>query len=149
LQQPRVLQRAHCTREAHGQTLLQPSLNAAYKQHFVLCLYSPSPTAHLCTPPMPPVTKTLMPARAASSMVPLTVVAPSKPLPSTSGISLRDTLRTAVPRLAMCSSCDLSQPATHRVKESQPRVSPKQAGLMHETSSAACNSYQHRSNRSD
>jgi hypothetical protein len=32
---------------------------------------------------MPPVTNTLMPARAASSIVPLTVVAPSSPLPST------------------------------------------------------------------
>lgn len=68
-------------------------------------------TAHRCTPPMPPVTNTLMPARAASSMVPLTVVAPSRPLPTTSGISRRDTLRTDRPLRAMCSSCCLSQPA--------------------------------------
>lgn len=67
--------------------------------------------AHLCTPPMPPVTNTLMPARAASSMVPLTVVAPSRPLPMTRGMSRRDTLRTARPRRAMCSSCCRSQPA--------------------------------------
>jgi hypothetical protein len=43
-------------------------------------------------------------------MVPLTVVAPSRPLPSTSGMSRRLTLRTAVPLRAMCSSCCRSQP---------------------------------------
>lgn len=79
---------------------------------YLLHIAKPSPiNNHLCTPPMPPVTNTLMPARAASSMVPLTVVAPSRLLPSTSGMSRRDTLRTAVPFLAMCSNCSLSQPA--------------------------------------
>lgn len=38
-----------------------------------------SALSYLCTPPMPPVTKTLIPAMAAAVMVPATVVAPTKP----------------------------------------------------------------------
>jgi hypothetical protein len=60
---------------------------------------------------MPPVTNTRIPAAAASSIVALTVVAPSSPSPTTTGTSRRDTLRTAVPARAMCSSCAASQPA--------------------------------------
>jgi len=33
-----------------------------------------------CTPPMPPVTKTSMPARAAQIIVAATVVAPTRPI---------------------------------------------------------------------
>ena len=46
---------------------------------------------HLCTPPIPPVANTRTPAKAASSMVPDTVVAPSKPLAITYARSRRDT----------------------------------------------------------
>ena len=47
-----------------------------------------------CTPPIPPVTKTRIPASAASSMVADTVVAPSSRCAQTKGRSRRDTLRT-------------------------------------------------------
>ena len=53
----------------------------------------------------PPVTNTAMPARAASSMVADTVVAPSSWRAMTSGRSRRDTLRTACPARASASSC--------------------------------------------
>lgn len=46
-----------------------------------------------------------MPARAASSMVADTVVAPSSPRAMTSGRSRRDTLRTALPARASDCSC--------------------------------------------
>ncbi len=46
-------------------------------------------SAPRCTPPMPPVANTRMPAMAASIMVPATVVAPSKPRAATRGKSLR------------------------------------------------------------
>ena len=55
-------------------------------------------------PASPPVTNTEMPARAASSMVADTVVAPSRPRAQTRGRSRRETLRTLVPARARRSS---------------------------------------------
>ncbi len=66
---------------------------------------------HLWTPPMPPVTKTWMPARAASNMVADTVVAPCARAASTAGKSRRDTFATDVPARAMSSSCSREHPA--------------------------------------
>mmetsp|Transcript_4513 Transcript_4513/g.9709 ORF Transcript_4513/g.9709 Transcript_4513/m.9709 type:complete len:331 (+) Transcript_4513:397-1389(+) len=64
----------------------------------------------LCTPPMPPVTNTLMPASAASSIVADTVVAPSSRCDSTRGRSRLLTFLTAWPPRAMCSSWWRSRP---------------------------------------
>lgn len=70
-----------------------------------------APCTHLCTPPMPPVTNTLMPARCASSAVAETVVAPSSCLAHTRARSLRATFSTSEPLRAMYSICSRSRPA--------------------------------------
>lgn len=59
---------------------------------------------HLCTPPMPPVTNTRIPASAARSIVAETVVAPSRLLAIMAARSRLDTFDTLVPCRAMCSS---------------------------------------------
>mmetsp|Transcript_148 Transcript_148/g.329 ORF Transcript_148/g.329 Transcript_148/m.329 type:complete len:248 (+) Transcript_148:2101-2844(+) len=64
----------------------------------------------LCTPPMPPVTNTRMPAAAASSMVADTVVAPSPFKAMMCAMSRLETLATLVPDLAMCSNWARSRP---------------------------------------
>ena len=56
-------------------------------------------SAPRCTPPMPPVAKTLMPAMAAIIMVVVTVQAPSMPLATSTGRSRRLALVTAWPAL--------------------------------------------------
>ena len=48
-----------------------------------------------CTPPMPPVANTRMPAISAMSMVVATVVAPVRPLAMYTGTSRRETLPTS------------------------------------------------------
>mmetsp|Transcript_12149 Transcript_12149/g.29424 ORF Transcript_12149/g.29424 Transcript_12149/m.29424 type:complete len:404 (-) Transcript_12149:1594-2805(-) len=63
-----------------------------------------------CTPPIPPVTKTAMPARAARSMVAETVVAPVTPRATTDAMSRRDTLAAAAPILASRSRCSSLRP---------------------------------------
>ena len=66
-----------------------------------------------CTPPMPPVTKTSMPASAAQIIVPATVVAPSSPLASTAGRSRRLTL-CAWPERPSSSSSSSDRPMRMR-----------------------------------
>ena len=56
-------------------------------------------SAPRCTPPMPPVAKTRMPAMAAIIMVVVTVVAPSMPFATSTGRSRRDALATPLPVL--------------------------------------------------
>mmetsp|Transcript_10916 Transcript_10916/g.33662 ORF Transcript_10916/g.33662 Transcript_10916/m.33662 type:complete len:250 (-) Transcript_10916:276-1025(-) len=64
-----------------------------------------------CTPPTPPVTKTSMPARCASSIVAETVVAPCPLRATTAARSLREHLATfAGPSLASRSSCSGVRP---------------------------------------
>ena len=52
-------------------------------------------SAPRCTPPMPPVANTRMPAMAAMIMVVATVVAPSSPRAMSTGKSRRDAFVTA------------------------------------------------------
>mmetsp|Transcript_36010 Transcript_36010/g.87018 ORF Transcript_36010/g.87018 Transcript_36010/m.87018 type:complete len:215 (-) Transcript_36010:151-795(-) len=61
-------------------------------------------SAPLCTPPIPPVTNTSMPARLAMCMVPLTVVAPWEPLLIHMGRSRTPTFGIFPPPLASSSS---------------------------------------------
>ena len=56
-------------------------------------------SAPRCTPPMPPVAKTSMPAMWAMIIVVVTVVAPSMPRAHTTARSRRDTLVTSWPFL--------------------------------------------------
>jgi len=56
-------------------------------------------SAPRCTPPMPPVANTWMPAMWAMIMVVVTVVAPSRPSATSTGRSRRLALATAVPVL--------------------------------------------------
>ena len=73
-------------RADHGHVVLGDSPKSALMSHV-----SATPR---CTPPMPPVTNTPIPAKPAPIKVPLTVVAPKLPWASTTGRSRRDTLDT-------------------------------------------------------
>ena len=64
-----------------------------------------------CTPPMPPVAKTGMPASAATIIVAATVVAPVPPQATTMGRSRRLTLATFVPSRARRSIASCARPA--------------------------------------
>jgi hypothetical protein len=67
--------------------------------------------AFRCTPPMPPVAKTLTPAWCAAQVVVATVVAPSSRRATTTGRSRRETLRTSF-AVARCSIWARSSPTT-------------------------------------
>ena len=58
-----------------------------------------------CTPPMPPVAKTAIPACADPINVPLTVVAPSTPLASAKGMSRREIFHTPS---SVAKACNIS-----------------------------------------
>ncbi len=71
--------------------------------------------APLCTPPMPPVASTRMPASAASTIVPATVVAPSSPRAASTPMSRRDAFATpSGPAVARCSICSADSPMVGR-----------------------------------
>ena len=67
-------------------------------------------SAPRCTPPMPPVTKTSMPAIAAQIIVAATVVAPNLPLVMTAGRSRRLTFTASRPLRARRSRVVSSRP---------------------------------------
>ena len=71
-------------------------------------------SAPRCTPPMPPVAKTAMPAMAASIMVAATVVAPDWPAATTKGTSRRLTLMALWPNLPSISISAASRPTFNR-----------------------------------
>ena len=68
-------------------------------------------SASRCTPPMPPVANTRMPAIAAMIIVVATVVAPSSPRATSTGRSRREALITSVPFLPRYSISSLESPA--------------------------------------
>ena len=68
-------------------------------------------SAPRCTPPMPPVANTLMPAMCAMIMVVVTVVAPSAPRATIAARSRRETFATLRPDLPRYSISSGDKPA--------------------------------------